>query len=102
MRKLVSLVLTAAFAVSSCLSLAGCSSKPAETTAAATTKAGETAQESKPGESKAATGSIKVGAIYINSQNDTAGYTFAHHKGITEGMKQLGLDPSKDLYIVDL
>ena len=90
MRKLVSLVLTAAFAVSSCLSLAGCSNKPAETTAAATTKTGETAQESKPNESTPASGSIKVGAIYINSQNDTAGYTYAHHKGITDGMKQLG------------
>ena len=101
MRKLVSLVLTAAFAVSSCLSLAGCSNKPAETTATATTKAGETAQESKSTDAAPATGSFKVGAIYINSQNDTAGYTFAHHKGITEGMKQLGLDPSKDLYIVD-
>ena len=102
MRKLVSLVLTAAFAVTSCLSLAGCSGNPAATTAAATTKAGESAQESKkPDESVPATASIKVGAIYINSQNDTAGYTFAHHKGITEGMKQLGLDPSKDLYIVD-
>ena len=39
--------------------------------------------------------------IYINSKNDTAGYTYAHHKGITEAMKQCGLDPEKDLYIVD-
>ena len=101
MRKLVSLVLTAAFAVTSCLSLAGCSGKTAATTAA-TTKAGETSQESKtPDGSEPAVANIKVGAIYINSQNDTAGYTYAHHKGITEGMKQVGLDPSKDLYIVD-
>ena len=71
-------------------------------TTAAASKASETAQESKkPDESTPAAASIKVGAIYINSQNDTAGYTFAHHKGITEGMKQVGLDPSKDLYIVD-
>ncbi len=44
---------------------------------------------------------LKVGAIYINSKNDTAGYTYAHHNGITTAMKQLGLDPEKDLFIVD-
>ena len=44
---------------------------------------------------------FKVGAIYINSKNDTAGYTFAHHNGITTAMKELGLDPDKDLIIVD-
>ena len=43
---------------------------------------------------------ITVGAIYINSKNDTAGYTFAHHNGITNGMKNLGLDPEK-LLVVD-
>ena len=44
---------------------------------------------------------FKVGAIYINSKNDTAGYTYAHHNGITTAMKELGLDPEKDLVIVD-
>jgi len=44
---------------------------------------------------------FKVGAIYINSQNDTAGYTFQHHTGITTAMKQLGMDPDKQLLIVD-
>lgn len=44
---------------------------------------------------------FKVGAIYINSKNDTAGYTFAHHNGITTAMKQLNLDPEKQLFIVD-
>ena len=44
---------------------------------------------------------LKVGAIYINSKNDTAGYTFAHHNGITTAMKELGLDPEKDLVIQD-
>ena len=44
---------------------------------------------------------FKVGAIYINSKNDTAGYTYAHHHGITEAMKQLGLDVEKQLFIVD-
>ncbi|MBO4449650.1 MAG: BMP family ABC transporter substrate-binding protein [Clostridiales bacterium] len=101
MKKLVSLVLTAVFAVTSCLSLAGCQSQPAASSGA-TTKAEETTAGSKGSdEAKPAAGDFKVGAIYINSQNDTSGYTFAHHKGITEGMKQVGLDPSKDLYIVD-
>jgi len=44
---------------------------------------------------------FKVGAIYINSKNDTAGYTFAHHNGITTAMKELGLDVDKQLFIVD-
>ena len=44
---------------------------------------------------------FKVGAIYINSKNDTAGYTYAHHNGIVTAMKSLGLDPEKQLVIVD-
>ena len=44
---------------------------------------------------------FKVGAIYINSKNDTAGYTFAHHTGITNAMKELGLDPATQLVIQD-
>ena len=44
---------------------------------------------------------FKVGAIYINSKNDTAGYTFAHHNGIVTAMKELGLDPETQLFIVD-
>ncbi len=44
---------------------------------------------------------FKVGAIYINSKNDTAGYTFAHHNGITKAMQQLNLDVEKQLFIVD-
>ena len=44
---------------------------------------------------------FKVGAIYINSKNDTAGYTFAHHNGITTAMKELGMDVEKQLVIVD-
>ncbi|MBQ2697958.1 MAG: BMP family ABC transporter substrate-binding protein [Clostridia bacterium] len=43
---------------------------------------------------------LKVGAIYINSKNDTAGYTFAHHTGITTAMTELGMDPA-ELAIVD-
>ncbi len=55
--------------------------------------------EDNSGDDAAAT--LKVGAIYINSKNDTAGYTYAHHNGITTAMKELGLDPEKDLFIVD-
>ena len=44
---------------------------------------------------------FKVGAIYINSKNDTAGYTYAHHNGIVTAMKELGLDTEKQLFIVD-
>ena len=51
--------------------------------------------------SGAATTEFKVGAIYINSKNDTAGYTYAHHNGITTAMKSLGLDVEKQLFIVD-
>lgn len=49
----------------------------------------------------AAGGDFKVGAIYINSKNDTAGYTFAHHNGITTAMKELGMDIDSQLVIVD-
>ena len=44
---------------------------------------------------------FKVGAIYINSKNDTAGYTYAHHNGITTAMQQLGLNTDTQLFIVD-
>ncbi len=44
---------------------------------------------------------FKVGAIYINSKNDTAGYTFAHHNGITKAMEELGMDVDTQLVIVD-
>ncbi len=47
------------------------------------------------------TADFKVGAIYINSKSDTAGYTFAHHSGITAAMKSLGMDADKQLVIVD-
>lgn len=78
MKKLVSLVLVSALAAVSALTFSGCS-----------------ASKSGSGDD------FKVGAIYINSQNDTSGYTYAHNKGITEAMTQVGLDPATDLYIVD-
>ena len=54
-----------------------------------------------PAETEAKASDFKVGAIYINSKNDTAGYTFAHHNGITTAMKELGLDVDTQLVIVD-
>ena len=47
------------------------------------------------------TETFKVGAIYINSKNDTAGYTYAHHNGITKAMGELGMDVNTQLVIVD-
>ena len=51
--------------------------------------------------SDAADDQFIVGAVYITSKNDTAGYTYAHHNGITTAMKELGLDPETQLVIVD-
>jgi len=60
---------------------------------------GETTDTSETNSDEAP--AFKVGAIYINSKNDTAGYTFAHHNGITKAMQQLGLDVNTQLFIVD-
>lgn len=63
---------------------------------------GETENGTKDaGEAALSAETLKVGAIYINSKNDTAGYTFAHHNGITTAMKALGMDVDKQLFIVD-
>ena len=63
---------------------------------------GETTAPENNGDGDTATAaSLKVGAIYINSKNDTAGYTFAHHNGIVTAMEKLGLDTEKQLFIVD-
>lgn len=67
-------------AIASLFTFAGCDSKPAE---------------------GGANSDFTVGAIYINSQNDTAGYTYAHHHGIVKAMEDLGLDTSTQLKIVD-
>ena len=86
MKKLFSMIVAAALAVTSVFALAGCNSS---------------AGNGGSGETTSKASDFKVGAIYINSQNDTSGYTYAHHKGITTAMKSVGLDPSKDLFIVD-
>lgn len=80
MKKIIALVL-AILMVMGTLTLIGCS--------------GDGDESGKP------ENDFKVGAIYINSKNDTAGYTYAHHNGITTAMKSLGLDTEKQLFIVD-
>lgn len=93
MKKLIALLMAMAMV----LSLAACGAKteaPAETAAAAAEAEAEVAETT-------AAADFKVGAIYINSKNDTAGYTFAHHNGITTAMEELGLDVASQLVIVD-
>ncbi len=84
MKKFLSILAVTALALAMCLTFAACGNE-------------ETADPgSEPGN-----GDFKVGAIYINSQNDTAGYTYQHHAGITAAMNELGLNPETDLIIVD-
>ena len=91
MKKIIALLMVMAMA----LSLVACGAK--EEAPAATNAAEAPAAEAPAAEAA----DFKVGAIYINSKNDTAGYTFAHHNGITTAMKELGLDPATQLVIVD-
>jgi len=87
MKKLLSLALAAVMV----LSLAACSTPAKDPDP---TPAGNTGTPTPAAE-------FKVGAIYINSKNDTAGYTFAHHNGITKAMQALGMDVNTQLAIVD-
>ena len=68
MKKLLAMVM----AVAMTLSLAACGGK---STPAASGSTGSASSEA----GSAANADFKVGAIYINSKNDTAGYTYAHH-----------------------
>ena len=89
MKKFLSLALAMAMV----FSLAACGKKDEPSTSS-----------SVSGSNAASTGTqsdFKVGAIYINSKNDTAGYTYAHHTGITKAMEELGMDPASQLVIVD-
>ena len=81
MKKIIALLMALALV----LSLAACGAKTEAPAAGEETAASD----------------FKVGAIYINSKNDTAGYTYAHHNGITTAMKELGLNPDTQLLIVD-
>ena len=93
--------LSMALAMAMVLSLAACGGTKdtgKTSTPAASTPAVSTPAASTPAADAA---DFKVGAIYINSKNDTAGYTFAHHNGITTAMKELGMDVNTQLAIVD-
>ena len=99
MKKLLALALAAAMS----LSLAACGGNNAGNASPDNPPAGSPGASSQSG-SSAGSGDLadfKVGAIYINSQNDTSGYTFQHHNGITTAMKALGMDPATQLLIVD-
>ena len=90
MKKILSLVMAMAMV----LSLAACGGSGSASTDASTS----TGAAASSGTENA---DFKVGAIYINSKNDTAGYTYAHHNGITTAMNELGLDTASQLVIVD-
>ena len=96
MKKFLALALAAAMS----LSLVACGGGKD----GAGSSAGNPGSASKPGTDVSTPvggdSDFKVGAVYITSQNDTAGYTFQHHNGITTAMKALGLDPA-DLIVVD-
>ena len=92
-------LLAMALAVAMTLSLAACgNSSSSSSSQGSAGSAGSAGSSSSQGASAA---DFKVGAIYINGQNDTAGYTYQHHKGITTAMENLGLDPATQLLIVD-
>ena len=88
MKKFVSILAVVVLMVAMCFAFAACSND-------------ETPDNPDDQNVTDTEGSFKVGAIYINSKNDTAGYTFKHHAGITTAMENLGLDPETDLVIVD-
>ena len=95
MKKLLAFVMATAMTLSLAACGGGSSSSAGTSTPAGTSSA--PAASSTPAD----TADFKVGAIYINGQNDTAGYTFQHHSGITKAMENLGLDPASQLLIVD-
>lgn len=105
MKKVVSLALTAAMALSL---LAGCSPAPAQdTTSGAVTEAagGSDAGTGESGAAGEASGEgvmpavakedLKVGVIHIGNPSDGSGYSYAHDQGIVEMQNELGLDNSQ-------
>ena len=92
MRKFLAFVMAAAMT----LALAACGSTPAPAGSSSAAASGSAAASSV-----AETAEFKIGAVYINSKSDTAGYTFAHHNGITTAMKELGMDVDTQLVIQD-
>jgi len=107
MKKLFALIM----AIVMMLSLVACgqTNTPSTTPDATTPDEGTTTPDTTPDTTTpddasgipADASALKVGAIYINSKNDTAGYTYAHHNGITTAMKELGMDVDSQLVIVD-
>ena len=95
MKKLLALALAAAMSLSLVACGGGTSSQDGSGS-----QPDASAPDASQGEVSSAA-DFKVGAIYINSRDDTAGYTYAHHNGITTAMKDLGLDPATQLAIVD-
>ncbi len=89
MKKFLAMILAGVMA----LSLAACGPKDAPE--------GSASSNPPAGSTPVADDDFKVGAIYITSQSDVAGYTFQHHTGITTAMKNLGLDVDKQLLVVD-
>ena len=96
MKKILALVMAAAMTLSLVACGGGSSSNGGDSKGSASS-AGSQASGSQATDAA----DFKVGAIYINSKNDTAGYTFAHHNGITTAMKELGMDVDSQLVIVD-
>ena len=96
MKKILALALAAAMSLS--LAACGGGNNSAQGGGSSAGGAGSSGGGSAPVEGGS---DLKVGAVYITSQNDVAGYTFQHHNGITTAMKDIGLDPAKQLLIVD-
>jgi basic membrane protein A len=98
MKKFLAMVLAAAMT----LSLAACGGTSTSTNSGSSnTAASSTGSSAAASTTTTDNAEFKVGAIYINSKNDTAGYTYAHHNGITTAMKDLGMDVDTQLVIVD-
>ena len=90
MKKILALVMAAAMT----LSLAACGG-------GSSSSAQSSGSQNAGSASNVSASDFKVGAIYINKKSDTAGYTYAHHTGITKAMEALGMDTEKQLVIVD-
>ena len=90
-------ILALALALAMSLSLAACGSSGGGSSSGSGSGSGDGSVSTGGSD----TSDFKVGAIYINSRSDTAGYTYAHHNGITTAMEELGLDPDTQLSIVD-
>ena len=95
MRKVVSVLLSAAMALSLC---AGCSSSSSDTDTkaaeekgadAADTEAGEAAEGVMPAVAKE---DLKVGVIHIGNPADGSGYSYTHDQGIVAMQKAVGLE----------